>query len=143
MSTQSPPRHADAPGSSMQYGDRALGWSIFGGSLLLIIGVMNLVTGIAAIGNSQFFVDDARFVFGNLDTWGWIVTILGVGALAAGVGVFANSRPAAWLGAGFAALNAVAMLLFLPAYPFLALALFAVDIAVIHGLIKYGGRETA
>jgi hypothetical protein len=43
---------------------------------------------------------------------------------------------------GFASLNALAQLLMIPAFPLWSLALFAVDILVIYGLIAYGGRET-
>jgi hypothetical protein len=40
-----------------------------------------------------------------------------------------------------AGINAIAQLLFLPSYPFLSLALFAIDIVVIHALITNGGRR--
>jgi hypothetical protein len=40
-----------------------------------------------------------------------------------------------------AGLNSIVQLLFLPAYPFLALALFTVDVLIIYGLIAYGGRR--
>ena len=145
MSVQTPQaRHPRASsGSSMEYGERAMAWLIFSGTMLLIIGVMNVIEGIAAVSNSNFFANNPQFMFSDLNTWGWIVMIIGAGQLAAAVGVFANSRPAAWLGAGFAGLNAIAQLFFLPAYPLLGLAMFAVDVIVIHGLVTYGGRQTA
>jgi len=40
-----------------------------------------------------------------------------------------------------AALNAVAQLLFLPAYPLWSLSVFVLDILVMHGLLAYGSRE--
>ena len=39
-----------------------------------------------------------------------------------------------------ASLNAIAQLLFIAGNPWLSLALFAIDILVIYGLICYGGR---
>ena len=41
---------------------------------------------------------------------------------------------------GFAGINAVIQLLYLPAYPWLSLAIFAVDVLVIYGLVAYGGK---
>jgi hypothetical protein len=34
--------------------------------------------GIAAIDNAHFYVANARYVFGDLNTWGWFLLALGV-----------------------------------------------------------------
>jgi len=39
-----------------------------------------------------------------------------------------------------AGINSIIQLIFLPAYPFLALSIFTLDILVIYGLVAYGGR---
>jgi hypothetical protein len=57
---------------------RGVGRSIFAAVLLTVGGVLNVIYGIAAIGNSKFFVGDAHYVFSDLHTWGWIALILGV-----------------------------------------------------------------
>jgi hypothetical protein len=57
--------------------------------------------------------------------------------------IFGGTSWGRWVGIGTAGLNAIAQLLFLPAYPFLALALFAIDILIIYGLVAYGGRRAA
>jgi len=119
---------------------RGSGWLVFAGTMLLILATMNVITGIAAIGDSKFFVGDAKFVFGSLNTWGWIILLLGVAQLLTALGVLANNRAAAWAGVLFASLNAIAQLLWISTYPFLALALFSLDILVIYGLVAYGGR---
>jgi hypothetical protein len=46
-----------------------------------------------------------------------------------------------WIGIGSAALNSIVMLMFIPAYPFGALAVFAIDVLVIYGLAAYGGHN--
>ena len=38
------------------------GWWVFAGVLLLIAGVLNIVYGIAAIGDSKFFTENATFI---------------------------------------------------------------------------------
>jgi hypothetical protein len=61
----------------------------------------------------------------------------------AAFGIWASTAWARWLGVASAGINAVVQMLFIPAYPFLSLALFATDLLVIYGLIAYGGRQNA
>jgi hypothetical protein len=81
-------------------------------------------------------------VFGDLNTWGWVVLCLGVLQGLVGVGVFVKSQLARWTGVGVLSLNAIAQLLMMPAYPFWSLAIFAIDILAIYGLVDYGKRIT-
>jgi hypothetical protein len=119
---------------------RGSGWVVFAGTMLLILATVNVIHGIAAISNSKVFAGDAKFVFGSLHTWGWVMLLLGVGQLLTALGVLANNRAAAWGGVFFASLNAIAQLLWIESAPFLALALFSLDLLVIYGLVSYGGR---
>jgi magnesium-transporting ATPase (P-type) len=122
---------------------RGTGWMIFAGTILAIVGTLNFIAGIAAIDNSKFFVGDAKYMFANLNTWGWVALTFGVVQVLTAFGVWAGSRGAAWLGVGFASLNAIALLLALPSYPLFALALFSMDVLVIYGLVAYAGRTNA
>jgi hypothetical protein len=46
---------------------------------------VNVIDGIAAVANSAFFVDNARFViFDDLNTWGWILILVGGAASVSG-----------------------------------------------------------
>jgi hypothetical protein len=56
---------------------KGVGRAVFVAVLFLIIGVLNIIYGIAAIGNAHFF-DNTQFVFSSLHTWGWITVIIGV-----------------------------------------------------------------
>jgi hypothetical protein len=49
---------------------------------------------IAAIANSHVFTANARYVFGDLRTWGWITLIIGVLQLLAAAGVLAGNQAA-------------------------------------------------
>jgi hypothetical protein len=136
--------HAPPQSSSVSYEEgyfeeeRGAGWVLFAGVLLLILGTMNTIEGIAAIGNAHFFVGNAHYVFADLNTWGWITLCLGVAQLLVGLGVFVKNQLARWAGVGVLGLNALAQLLMMPAYPFWSLSLFAVDILAIYGLVAYG-----
>jgi hypothetical protein len=126
------------------YGDRerGYGWVAFAGVLLLVVGTINFIEGIAAIGNAHFFVHGANYIFGSLNTWGWVVLCIGVVQLLVGLGVFAKNQFARWTGVVILALNAVAQLLMMPAYPFWSLSVFTLDILAIYGLIAYGQHIT-
>ena len=68
------------------------GWWVFAGVLLLIAGVLNIVYGIAAIGDSKFFTENATFIISGLHTWGWISLIIGVLELIAAFSLFSGGR---------------------------------------------------
>ena len=120
--------------------ERGLGWVMFAGVLLLTIGTVNVIQGIAAISRSHFYVANAHYVFGDLRAWGWVAVILGAAQVLVGLGVFVKNQFARWTGVVMLGLNAIAELLMMPAYPFWSLAIFAVDILAIYGLIAYGKR---
>jgi hypothetical protein len=120
--------------------DRGYGWVAFSGVLLVLLGTMNVIEGIAAIGNAHFFAAHAHFITGDLKTWGWIVLCLGALQLAVGLGVFVKNQFSRWAGVAVLAANAIAQMLMIPAYPFWSLALFTLDILAIYGLVAYGRR---
>ena len=80
-------RHTDAGAST--YEPEGASWMVFAASLLGLAGIWNVVQGILAIGESRVVVvGEETFVFSNLNTWGWIVLLLGVAQLLAAI-VFA------------------------------------------------------
>jgi hypothetical protein len=137
-SPQSAPR---AEGRREVYEPEGSGWVLFAGTMLAILGTMNIIYGIGAIDSANVFAADARYVFSDLNTWGWF--LLGVGTIQffAAFSIWNRSSWGRWVGIGSAMVNAVLQLLFLPAFPFLALSLFTLDILVIYGLMAYGGRR--
>jgi hypothetical protein len=122
---------------------RGLGRAIFAGVFLVIGGTLNVIWGIAAIGNSSFFLANTRYVFGDLKTWGWVTLILGVLELLAAFSLFAGSAFGRWFGIIAASLVAIASLLEIVAYPLWSLAIFALSLWIIHGLIVYGEEVSA
>lgn len=119
------------------------GWVVFAGIMLMIVGVMNFIGGIGAIDDSKFFIANTKYVIGDLNTWGWVILIIGAVQVATALGVWAGNALSRWLGVFFASLNALVQLLLLPAFPLWSLALFTLDILVVYGLVAYGGREDA
>jgi hypothetical protein len=116
------------------------GWVAFAGVLLLLLGTLNFIEGVAAINRAHFFVGNARYIVGDLNTWGWVVLCIGVIEWITGLGVFLKNQFARWTGVVVLSANAIAQLLMIPAYPFWSLSIFALDILAIYGLIAYGSR---
>ena len=142
MSVQTP-QSARTPSGYDTYADeyRDQGWLVFAGTLLLILGTMNCIEGIAAIGKAHFFIANQNYVIGDLRTWGWVTLAIGALQLAVGFGVFVKNQLARWAGLVVLSLNAIAQLMIMPAYPFWSLSLFAVDILAISALIAHGKRR--
>jgi hypothetical protein len=117
------------------------GLIIFAIALLSVLGVFNLIYGIAAIARSHVFVANAHFVFGDLRAWGWVTLILGVLQLLAALGVIVGNQLARWFAVAVVALNAIAQMLSIPAYPFWSLTILAADVVALWALCLYGSRE--
>ena len=139
MSVETPTRSAPAP-SAYADDDRGYGWVAFAGILMLIVGTMNTIYGIAAIDNANFFVADTRYVFGDLNTWGWVLLGLGVVQLIVGLGIFAKNQFSRWVGVVVLSGNAIVQLIAIQSYPFWGLTIFTLDILAIYGLVAYGRR---
>ncbi|MBN8866461.1 MAG: hypothetical protein J0H98_02805 [Solirubrobacterales bacterium] len=114
--------------------------AVFAAVLLLIAGVLNVIYGIAAIGNSSFFTDaGAHYVFSGLKTWGWVTLLIAVVQVTGGLSLFGGGTYGRVIGLIGASLGAIASLLAVGgAYPFWSLGIFALCVIVIHGLIVYG-----
>jgi hypothetical protein len=122
---------------------RGVGSALFAGILLLVAGTINIIYGIAAVGNASFFVNDNRYVFASLHTWGWITIILGIIQLTAALSLFGGGAYGRVVGIIAATIGAVGALLSIGgAYPFWSLGIFAICLIVIHGLAVLGEPKT-
>jgi hypothetical protein len=120
---------------------KGFGRAVFAAVLLMIGGVLNIIYGIAAIGNSHFFVHDTHFVFASLKSWGWITLIIGILMIIASLSLLGGGTFGRWFGIFMGALAAIGALLEIPAYPLWSLAIFALSLWIIHGLAIYRAPE--
>ena len=137
-----PPSTTPTVGEARSHTDsHGYGLVLFASILLVVVGCFNCIQGIAAIANSHVFVANAHYVIANLKTWGWITLIIGVLQLLAAIGVLAGNQLARWFAVAVLCLNAIDQMFFIPAYPFWALTIIAVDVVALYGLCAYGSRE--
>ena len=120
--------------------DKGAGWVIFAGIMFMVSSMLNIIWGIAAVSSSHFFVGNASYILSDLNTWGWVA--IGFGALEAlaGLSIWLGGAFGRWFGIGVAGFAILAAMMSIPAYPFWALVLVAIDVLVIYGLAAYGGR---
>jgi hypothetical protein len=137
--------HASPPDAEPRYEEydsslAGYGWVVFAGVLLLIVGTINFIEGLAAISNAHFFVANTHYIIGDLKTWGWVVLIIGVIQVIVGLGVFIKNQLSRWAGVVILSVNAIVQLLMMPAYPFWSLCIFAIDVLAVYGLVAHGQR---
>ena len=116
------------------------GWYYFAGILLGILGVLNVIWGIAAIDQASFFTDNAKYILSDLQTWGWVTTIIGVLQFVAAFSLFAGHAYGRVVGVVMASLSAIAALMSISANPFWALCVFALAIIVVYELARSRDR---
>ena len=119
------------------------GWIVFAASMLGIVGVWNSIEGLLGIGKSHVYGPGTTYVFSNLNTWGWILLVVGIVQVLAAFALMQGSQWARWFGIAVAGFNSIVQLGWVPSNPFWGLSMFAVDVLIIWALAVYGGRQTA
>ena len=123
---------------------RGAGRVVFAGTLLLIIGTLNIIYGIGALDEANIFVNDNRYIFSDLNTLGWVLIILGLIQLTGGFSLMAGNAYGQVIGITGASLGAIGALLSVGGdYPWWSLGIFALCVYVIHGIFVYGDDERA
>jgi hypothetical protein len=127
-------------------GRPSYGWKSFAGVLLLIAGTFNIIDGLTALTRSNYFKSVGGSstqlpLTNNLNTWGWVILIVGILLFLAGIGLFYGSTWARAVGILFAGVNAILQLAFLAHFPFWSFTMILVDVFVIYGIAVHGGRE--
>jgi uncharacterized membrane protein (DUF2068 family) len=94
------------------------GWVGFAGLLMVILGVLDIIQGIAAVVDEKYYtLTNSGVIIFDLRKWGWIMIVWGVLLAAAGFGLLAKKAWARWLTIVGATLNIVGQVSFLALYP--------------------------
>jgi hypothetical protein len=123
---------------------RGTGRVLFAAILLVMLGVLNIIYGIGALDDANYFVGDTRFIFDNLNTLGWVLIILGIIQLTGGFSLMSGGTYGMVIGITGAVLGALGALFSIGgANPWWSLAMFAVCLWVVHGLVVFGEDQRA
>jgi hypothetical protein len=119
------------------------GWAVggltFAACVLTLIGGFQIVAGLVAIIDDEFYVVARNYTF-ELDTtaFGWIHLLLGLLLLFTGLGLFWGQTWALATAIFLAMLSALANFFFIPYFPFWAILVIALNIWVIWALTRPG-----
>lgn len=117
---------------------------VFVAILLLLVGVLNIIYGIGAISDAKFFVGDTRYVFTNLHAMGWFLVIVGVIQLTGGFSLMSGNTYGRVIGIIAGSIGAIDALLSMGgSHPFWSLAIFALCVWIVYGIVVYGDDEPA
>jgi hypothetical protein len=117
----------------------ARGGVVFAACIITLIGFFQVIAGLVAIIDDDFFVVGQHYTF-NLDTtgWGWIHLIIGILLLITAFGLFSRSEWAAIVAIALTGLSALANFFFIPYYPLWSIVIIALDVWVIWALTRPG-----
>jgi hypothetical protein len=128
-------------GTGEYHPEHAHGWLRFAGIMLAIVGGLNVVYGIAALGDSHVFVHSPKYVaITSLHAWGWVFIIIGVIQLIAAPSIWRGGMYGAVVGVIAAGVNMFGSLFAVRAHPVWSMTVFAVCVLVIYAVAVYGGR---
>ncbi len=119
-----------------------VGWAYFASFMMMFLGVLQGITGLAGIFKDSFYVVTSNhlLVF-NYHTWGWINLLIGIVVFFAGLELLRSgalwARVIAILLAG---LSLVANITFIEAYPLWSIIMGIIDVMVIYALTVHGGE---
>ena len=126
-----------------QQDEKASGWAvgglIFAATVMTLVGVFQVIAGLTAIIDDDFFIVTRNYTFDlDVSAWGWIHLVVGGAVLATGLGLFSQAPWAAVGAIIIASLSAVVNFFFIPYYPFWSILIIALDIWVIWALTRPG-----
>jgi hypothetical protein len=122
------------------------GWKTFAGIMIMVGGAFNLIDGLSAVTRSNYYQDIGQGVnqfpiTNNVETWGWIILVVGVIMILAGFALFGGATWARAVGILVASVNAILQLAWLNHFPLWSFTMILVDVFVIYAIAVHGGRE--
>jgi hypothetical protein len=111
------------------------GWTVFAGMVLVIVGFLDALWGLAAILNDQVLVIGGHgAIVADINTWGWVHLILGSIIALTGMALFTGNSTARSLAVFFVAVNAVMQIVWFPLAPLWAFLIIILDVTIIYQL---------
>ena len=125
--------------------ERLTGWAAFAGVVMLVIGILDAIYGLAALLNDNVITTGgggSGVIIWDFTTWGWVHLILGVILILTAFGLFSAAnwaRVTAIIICVIGAVAQVGMITVFPIWSFLMILLF---ILVIYNLTAKGLTTT-
>jgi len=121
-----------------------VGWIGFAGIVLILNGAFSALQGaVALIGSNVYYVAvPGSLLLFDVTGWGWWNIVIGLLLVIVGISLLTGAGWARVVAIILASLSALGQLLLLPAQPWWAVIVIAIDVLVIYALTAHG-REIA
>ena len=112
------------------------GWVIFAAAVLLTIGAIDIIQGLAALLKDDVYLvtKSGLLVTTNFTAWGWSLIIWGVVLILAGLALFSGKEWGRWFAIVALVVNGIVQIAWFPAYPLWSLVAIGLEIAVLYAL---------
>ena len=108
----------------------------FAGVMLMTVAIFQILEGIAAIANDKLYIRGLNYAYQfDVTTWGWIHLVIGLLAIACGVGVILGKTWAYVAALVIAFLSALGNFAFIPQAPLWSIIIIAFDVLVMWALV--------
>jgi hypothetical protein len=122
-----------------------VGWVLFAGTMLLLVGSFQAMAGFVALFKDDYFVvtQSKLLITTDYTAWGWTQIALGALAIAGGYGVMVGKLWARIYAIVYAGIAALVNMTFLSAYPIWMTIMITIDVLVIWALCVHGREVKA
>ena len=111
------------------------GWVVFAGVVLIIVGFLDALWGLAAILNDDIVIVGGQgAIVADITLWGWLHFLLGSAIALTGFGLFSGNTGARWVAVFLVAVNAITQIVWFPAAPLWAFLIIILDVTIIYQL---------
>ena len=116
-----------------------VGWVAFAGALMVMLGILQILVGIAAVAKDDFWVaGDQGMLVLSVQQWGWVQLIVGTLIVIAGFSAFAGRFFGRLVGIVLAMMVAISNLTYVNLTPIWSLIVIFMSIMVIYALVVHG-----
>ena len=122
--------------------DSWVGWIVFAGFVLVIVGAIDVLQGFVGIIKDEYVVATPKGVaIVDVTTWGWTTLIWGALLVLVGLALLGGAGWARWFAISGVSLNAIGQVAFMAnypqAYPLWNLLIVALNILVLYALTAH------
>ena len=118
-----------------------IGWIIFAGLMLALVGIFQLIAGFVAVVDEDYFQEIGAaplFLAVDQQTWGVLQLVLGALSILTAAGLLYGNAAARVVGMGIAVVVAVSNLLAIHAYPLWSVIVIALDVVILYAIAVHG-----
>jgi len=122
--------------------DSWVGWIVFAGFVLLMIGAIDMLQGFVAIIKDEYVVATPKGIaIVDVTTWGWLTLLWGALLILVGLALLAGASWARWVAIVGVFVNAIAQIGFMAnypqAYPLWNILIVSLNVLVLYALTAH------